>query len=198
MENPDIETSHHRHTGRPLLDLVLGISAIAISLTSLFLAIQNDKAMEHLVQANSWPLVQVTYSTSNADASPHAHLDIANKGVGPASIESLDVTFQGRHLRDKKDLVDALLKRTTVTEHPHVLSSDVVHSVLSAKETVTFIDFIPLQEYSPQDYAAITQGIQELQLQACYCSVFDECWIFDNKTPRPTQVKTCPVSTASF
>ena len=59
------------------MDLVLGISAVSISLMSLFLAIQNDKAMEHLVQANSWPRVQITYSTSNADGSPHVHMDIA-------------------------------------------------------------------------------------------------------------------------
>jgi len=58
--------------------------------------------MERLVQANSWPLVQLTYSTLNADGTPHIHLDIANKGVGPARIESLEVTYNGEPVSDPR------------------------------------------------------------------------------------------------
>jgi len=40
--------------------------------------------MERLVQANSGRFVQITFSTLDADGTPHIHLDIANKGVGAA------------------------------------------------------------------------------------------------------------------
>jgi hypothetical protein len=43
METPEIE---HHHTGRPWLDVPLGVSAVSISFISLFLAIANGRAME--------------------------------------------------------------------------------------------------------------------------------------------------------
>src|SRR5580698_5527213 len=112
VEGPEVEQAHH-HTGRQWLDLVLGVSAVSISFISLFLAIHNGEAMERLVQANSWPSVQVTFSTLNQDATPHIHFDIANKGVGPARIESLDVTYNGAHLGDGRAVLNAMLGRTT-------------------------------------------------------------------------------------
>jgi hypothetical protein len=192
MESPDIEPPHHLHTGRTRLDVVLGISAVSISLMSLFLAIQNDKAMEHLVQANSWPFVQISYSTLNADGSPHVHMDIANKGVGPASIQSLEFYYQGKHLSGIRAIADAVLNRTTVSEK-RPLISDVVNTVLSAKEIVSFIDFVPVQKFTTEDYATITSNIGKMEFKGCYCSVFDECWIVESSTPRPSKVKSCPV-----
>jgi hypothetical protein len=55
METPEFEHSHHHRTGRPWLDVLLGVSAVSISFISLFLAIANGRAMERLVQSNSWP-----------------------------------------------------------------------------------------------------------------------------------------------
>jgi hypothetical protein len=85
MENSEVEHLRHHHTGRQWVDLLLGISAVSISFISLFLALHNGKAMEQLVQANSWPFVQITFSTVHLDGTPHIHLDIANKGVGPSA-----------------------------------------------------------------------------------------------------------------
>ena len=48
VESPEIE-HHHHHTGRPGVDLLLGVAAVAISFISLFLAIANGRAMERLV-----------------------------------------------------------------------------------------------------------------------------------------------------
>jgi hypothetical protein len=73
MESPEVEQLHHPHTGRQWVDLLLGISAVSISFISLFLAIHNGKAMERLVEANSWPYVQITFSSLNSDGTPHIH-----------------------------------------------------------------------------------------------------------------------------
>src|ERR1700722_11340571 len=109
VEGPEVESPHRHSTGHSWLDLILGVSAVTISFISLFLAIHNGNAMERLVEANSWPSVQVTFSTLNQDSTPHVHFDIANKGVGPARIESLDVTYNGAHLGDGRAVLNAML-----------------------------------------------------------------------------------------
>src|ERR1700723_3060895 len=80
MESPEVEPSHHRHTGRPWLDVLLGVSAVSISFISLFLAIANGRAMERLVQSNSWPFIQIDSSDVEPDSTPHIRLFIVNKG----------------------------------------------------------------------------------------------------------------------
>jgi hypothetical protein len=38
----------------------------------------------------------------------------------------------------------------------------------------------------------------ELRFRACYCSVFDECWVSDLLTVSPQPIEQCPVSPDSF
>lgn len=192
METPEIE-HHHHHTGRPWLDLVLGVSAVSISFISLFLAIANGRAMERLVQANSWPFVQITFSTLDEDGTPHVHLDIANKGVGPARIETLEVTYNGTPMSSPRVIAKAILNHASALPQ----SSQVVHSVLAAKEHVPFVEFNS-QKFSVEDYAAIRAGVQRLEFRACYCSVFDECWMVDTSKTRPSKVMQCPASQYPF
>jgi hypothetical protein len=197
VEGPEVEQPHHHHTGRSWLDVILGVSAVTISFISLFLAIHNGNAMERLVEANSWPLVQFTFSTLNADGTPHIHLDIANKGVGPARIESVEVTYNGTPVSDPRATLNAILNRTTVPLHPRIQTSNVTHSVLAAREIVAFVDFKP-EAFSAEDYEALRVGVEKLNFRTCYCSAFDECWVAGTSEPRPARVKECPVSTSSF
>jgi hypothetical protein len=62
---------------------------------------------------------------------------------------------------------------------------------------VTFVDFKP-EELSAEDYEALRAGVQMLNFVACYCSVFDECWIADMSKSRPASVRECPVSASTF
>lgn len=196
MEQPEVEHLHH-HTGRPWWDLALGVSAVCISLVSILLAIHNGHAMERLVQANSWPFVKMTYTNFNQDGTPHNHLDLTNKGVGPASIESLEVFYDGKAMPGARALLNAMLKRITVSPNPRILDSGVVNNVLSAKEQMTFVDFHG-EDYSPEDYAAIRTGLRKVESRTCYCSVFDECWLADTRNQRPVKVNACPVPEVPF
>jgi hypothetical protein len=197
VEGPEAEHVHHHHTGSRRIDLVLGVCAVSISFISLFLAIHNGNAMERLVQANSWPSVQAIYSTLDPDGTPHIHLDIANKGIGPARIESLEVTYDGARASNPRALLNAMLNRTTAPPHPRIQTANVTHSVLAAREQISFVDF-KAGDYRAEDYDAIRAGVEKLNFLVCYCSVFDECWMADASKPRAERVKECPVLTSTF
>jgi hypothetical protein len=198
METPEVEHSHHHRTGRPWLDLLLGVSAVSISFISLFLAIANGRAMERLVQSNSWPFIEIGTSDVESDGAPHIRMFIVNKGVGPARIETLEVTYNGTPMSRPRALLNAMLGRTTVPPHPRMIVASVAHNVLAAKENISFFDVKP-EDLSAEDYAAIDRGLQKVNFLACYCSVFDECWSVNSpKTQQPSKVKQCPASHNDF
>ena len=193
METPEVVHPPHHHTGRPWLDVVLGVSAVSISFISLFLAIANGRAMERLVQSNSWPFVQISFSNAESDGAPHVRFEIVNKGVGPARIETLEATYDGTPITSARAMLNAILGRATVPPHARILLSTVVHGVLAAKERISFVDVKP-EDLSAEDYATIEVALPKLNFLACYCSVFDECWIADSRGSQPSKVKQCPAS----
>jgi hypothetical protein len=117
--------------------------------------------------------------------------------VGPASVESLEVFYDGKAMPGARALLNAMLKRITVSPNPRILDSGVVHNVLSAKEQITFVDFHG-EDFSPEDYAAVRAGLGKVESRTCYCSVFDECWLADTRNQRPVKVKACPVPEVPF
>jgi hypothetical protein len=50
--------------------------------------------------------------------------------------------------------------------------------------------------------AALTDRVHgalpQIVYRACYCSVFDECWMSDLRTLHPPPIKQCPVPQVPF
>jgi hypothetical protein len=195
---PETEHHHHHHTGHRWLDITLGVSAVFISLMSLFLAIQHGRVMEKMVEANTWAFVTVGASTAEYDYTPHVRLLVTNKGVGPAQVESLEVFYNGVAQSGTHALVNAMLKPVDPTRHQQILLSDVVGTVFSAKEELNFLDF-NVKNFTPEEYATITREVSKLTFRVCYCSVLGECSVLDTaKAWRPVSVKTCPAPKTPF
>jgi hypothetical protein len=195
--SPGPETEHHQHphTGHRWLDITLAVSAVFISLISLFLAIQHGRVMERMMEASTWAFVTVDFS--NADRvtfGPHTRLTMRNKGVGPAKIESLEVFYDGAVQAGPRALVSAILKRPEPLGTHRFLRSDVDGMVLSAKEEIDFLDF-KVGSYAPDESDALAQSGAKLEFRVCYCSVLDECAVVDtrNHGQRPLAVKACAV-----
>src|SRR5580704_7329630 len=72
MVAPEAPHSHPSHTGHRWLDIVLGLSAMFVSVVSLVVAVEHGRTMERMadantrmVDANSWPFVE--FDSHNAD-----------------------------------------------------------------------------------------------------------------------------------
>lgn len=195
---PETEHRHHRHTGHRWLDVLLGICAVVISLVSLFLAIQHGRVMERMLEASTWPSVMVGNSNAAADGSHHVTLYIVNKGVGPARIESVEVFYNGVAQTDSQSLLRAILKPSDPNRQLSRIISDVTGTVVSAGERINFLDVIP-KDYGADEYSLINDAWAKLDFRTCYCSVFEECWIFDERiSRRPEAVKSCQVPKTPF
>ena len=186
------ETPERPHrTGFFWLDLLIGVSAVVISVVSLFVAQRADRTQERLLAANTWPYVE--FSTSNfLDNRRLVALTLRNSGVGPARIRWMTIEHNGKALASNH----SLLRECCDFQSPYalsktLLSSTVTHTVLVPHESVNFLEVTP----NAQDKVAfetLNRERENLHVRVCYCSVLNECWLLDNKTnDDPRDVANC-------
>ena len=76
--------SHPHKVGHAWLDIVLASSALALSIASIIISIQNESNMRRLVTANSWPCLRVFHGNQTNDGEAVIHFNVRNVGVGSA------------------------------------------------------------------------------------------------------------------
>ncbi|HEY3812115.1 MAG TPA: hypothetical protein VGL66_02735 [Caulobacteraceae bacterium] len=222
VEPPHMHHSHHG-AGRHL-DWILPICALFVSVVSLVLALIHGQAMERmadantrLVHANSWPLLQ--YTTSNLDDdNPRITLGVTNSGVGPAKLESFEVFWDGRPARNARDFLalccglqpgqipaigDARgttaeqIAKMKASSKNGISSSQMAPLVLQAHQGQYYVG-LPLNDQTAPVFQSLNGARFHVTMRACYCSVFDECWLSDLRTLHPQRTDRCPVPKVPF
>jgi len=198
---PEPEVHQHPHrTGHRWVDFAVPLSALAVSVISLVIAIHHGHTMQkmaeenaRLVEANSWPLLQFTTGNANDKGEPEITLKVENAGVGPAKLISLEIFHGDQRLRTPRDLVQALDPAMT---HPQLSLGVTMPIVLRAGDSQLIIGMKRGGQEALWDKLNTTRF--ELKFRACYCSVFDECWVSDLATVSPQHVEHCAVSADTF
>jgi hypothetical protein len=208
---PDTESAPEVHkTGHRPVDMIVGLSAILISLCSLGLAIHHGHTMERLVEANSRPFLQ--FATGNADpraaATPNGdgefvpvlHVSISNPGAGAARIDRVSIALDGQGVADWSELFRRL-KDEAIAKHllpPGLVSSgtftysSVAESYLKAGAEHPLVRW-PRTDANAVlwDYIDAARQANRITLSACYCSIFEQCWIAKSESFRPVATKAC-------
>ena len=183
-----------------MLDLAVPVSALLISVISLIIGIHHGRTMQEmaqanarLVQANSWPLLQYTTGNANDKGEPEITLKVENAGVGPAKLISLEI-FQGeRRIRTPRDLIAAL---DAVGPRPDVSTGSPIPLVMRAGTDTLIVGMKRAGNEAAWD--KLNSERFRLRFRACYCSVFDECWVSDLSTVSPQPVEHCAVTRDTF
>jgi hypothetical protein len=199
---PEHEVHHpHAHrTGHRLLDLAVPVSALLISVVSLVIGIHHGRTMQEmaqanarLVQANSWPLLQYTTGNANDKGESEISMKIENAGVGPAKLMSLEI-FQGeQRIRTPLDLVNAL---DPAAPRPAMSLGITLPMVMRAGTDVLIVGMKRVGNEALWD--KLNKERFRFRFRACYCSVFDECWVSDLTTISPQPVQQCPATSDTF
>jgi hypothetical protein len=202
---PDQEAAHPHHpTGHRWLDLTLALCAMFVSVVSLIVAVRHGVTMDRLVAANSWPFL--TYHTSNQDAEgkPRIALIMVNAGVGPARVETFEVWWQGQPVASGDELLTrcCLLKPGGALDLSGVralgLSLGIVApAVLRAGDSQDILSMTQT-EANADVWQRLDTARLNLRMRACYCSVFDECWVTDLIQTGVKEVAVCPAPKVPF
>ena len=200
----DVEVEHphaHHHTGHRKLDLVLPLAALFVSFLSILIAYHHGSIMkelvaqnERLVQANSLPYLNHSISTLSGTGAGRVTFRVANEGVGPAAIRSVELMLDGRPVAnstqflERFDIARAQLSVTNLTNRMVRSGTSVDYFDLTADPTIaTQVDRM---------IAAVQD--KRLVVRMCFCSVFEECWLSRGSNSRPVRVEQCPIPKVSY
>ena len=190
-----------RKVGHRWIDLTIALSAIILSLISLAVAIGNARTQEKMVAAATWPLLQFG-TTNNTDGEPVIRLTVSNTGQGPALLKTVDLLYDGRRVDNAAFLLAACcgwsrdVNAAVKSEGGRglIVTSRLGNVILAPGERVDFLE-LWRTEANAAVWDQLDQERFKLSFDACYCSVFDECWRSDLESLEPVSVRQCPVQT---
>ena len=139
------------------------------------------------VRAQVWPYLSFGFNNL-----PTLEFFVANKGVGPAIVERVHLTVDGKAYRDWDALLEALLGPG---KHPHgysQLSGRVFAPNESAQTLIPYDDKgNPFPPGLPS--REMQKAIARVGLDVCYCSTLHDCWrLIDDRDRTFDQVSHCP------
>jgi len=211
MDPPEAPHSHPSHTGHRWLDIVLGLSAMFVSVVSLVVAVEHGRTMERMadantrmVDANSWPFVQFDSHNVDEQKKGNVRLVLTNDGIGPARIETFELWWDGKPMASSGALLRACCFTTPVeTEEAKtaIMSfGTAAPQILRAGEHADFFA-MPLGPGNNELWAKLNVERDKIATRVCFCSVFDQCWVHVSgpgpfpqdpmKTIHPDRVDSC-------
>lgn len=171
---------------------ILSVAGVFTGAVALYAALNESQAVRQQTAASVWPYVQYTINDySNEDTAEFA-LTMNNVGVGPARMQAMLLTLDGKAIPDWQSMTETVLGRETRVGIDYGKLS-VSHRVLAPGELITVFQTdntelaLKLQEVVYSGTAAISY---------CYCSIFDDCWISSSAPSAEKQpiqpVDQCP------
>jgi hypothetical protein len=175
---------------RILLDRVLSASAGVVALSALAVSVYQTAIMREQQRMSAWPYVLI----QNAWAKPSSGYSIRamNQGLGPALVRSIEVRADGVPQETWEGAARVLLGR-----HVRVYFSTLHRGSVLLPGADRAIAEIPVDSDAVAFWTAAQQPLRSdsargrLEIFACYCSLYGECWQNDSNRDEPARVKAC-------
>ena len=120
-------------------------------------------------------------------------IQIDNDGVGPARIESVTMTVDGKPVRNWKDVFRALYGDAKVDATYSQVYGKVLPPNTNRETTIEAVHL-----FDPEQARAFFAARDRFDMAICYCSVYDDCWISRRQNPEVTRVDRCERSGEQF
>ncbi len=165
------------------INRMASFGAVLISSMALGVSILEVNAMKAQQRAMTWPFVCI----KNTYSSDGFKLLLENKGVGPAVVANVDITYQGQSYRNLDALIINTVGEDEAFGYDVYRGSNPSGSVIAAGEEVTLFS-VPWEERTEKLLAAWDNSVI---VSACYCSIQDDCWVSRLGQNMAEKVKTC-------
>lgn len=170
----------------------IGVPALLISLVVAYGTYVQAGATQRMQEAAAWPFVAYRTGNYTAEGERLINLSFANNGLGPALVGPVEVKFRGRVMRSPVDLLTACCgyrdNRTM-----QLRTSPIVNVALRPGEEVLFMS-LPAVSANAEMVDLLDAVREDIEVRACYCSIFDDCWIVEGPQAQPRPVETCPTN----
>jgi len=195
MTDPTPTPRNAEHSARrgTLSNLTSGL-ALSVSIFALAIGAWQTRLMQGQARASVWPFLSIGYSySSNTDTDGFVwHID--NNGVGPARIEAVSLSLDGKPMKNWVDVMKTLGATSPINVSTTSFNGDVIPPSLNRETTIKAI------RVHQREVAALFKGaVDRFKMDVCYCSVYDECWMAHWQQSKVDAVERCAADgVASF
>jgi hypothetical protein len=180
--------------------IVTAVSAIVFGVVQSNL-MQQQIALEAEYQRMSvQPALNVFSNSRVSDDDGHLAFYVVNQGLGPAVVEDVQVTLDGKHVKSWRALFEGGTENKVLLTGPERNVDDVLTTglqlglIIPVESTI-----IPVRlRTSPKNSVILRDMASRAKLSICYCSLFGECWKANNARIRPEPVKLCKADPATL
>lgn len=179
-----------RLKGRVQPEMLVGISAVFIGVCALAVSLYETSLMREEQRAAVIPLLELSrsfYIDQSGEGKTRLYLQAENVGIGPARIADFRVTVDAKPQLTWRSTMQALLGRDEPVAYGQ---STINRRTVPPDRLVTMFDLRTTALTSE-----LVAEFDRLELEACFCSVFDECWTTRYSTlGAALPVEACPHS----
>jgi hypothetical protein len=179
------ETNANGGSRALLSNLTSGV-ALTVSVFALALGAWQTRLMQGQARASVWPFLSIGYSySSNTDTDGFVwHVD--NNGVGPARIEAVTLTLDGKPMKSWTQVLKALGATGSINVSTTSFKGDVIPPSLNRETTINAI-----RVHQREIATLFKNAVDRFKMDICYCSVYDDCWIARWQQPKVDAVARC-------
>jgi hypothetical protein len=171
---------------RSLIAEFSSVSALVVSFAALSIGAIQTRLMQSQARASVWPYVSIGYSINDEGEKLGFIWQIDNDGVGPARIESVTVSLDGKPMRSWKEVLHVLFGDAAVPSTINEINGKVLPPNTNRETTIEALRIATLDQAKVL-YAARNR----MRMAICYCSVYDECWIANRMEHKVQPVDRC-------
>ena len=162
-------------------EMIIAGSALMVSLITAFVSIYSAFIDRAYARASVWPRLEIHRSYIDDTDKEFFSYIVSNKGTGPAAIKYAKLTYDNQPISRWSDYLILHTGRT-----PSHIQSHVGFIVLSAGEKSTPLHVLDAEA------AKLLADNDTLQIELCYCSIYNECWLVD-RANEPKLVAQCQI-----
>jgi hypothetical protein len=186
--------------------VAVAISMVLSAVSALVAALNTSRTMNALVEQNArmvrasaTPLLEFGHGNLDEQGKQALSFNLRNVGHGPARIVWFELRLDGKPQPDMATAIRAL--QPGLAKEPLLNTGPVAPRMFASGADQRFFYWPRPDKAEPgliQAWDTLNQArFKRLEVEACYCSVFEECWTSKLVGDVPQPVAACkPVSTS--
>lgn len=184
-------TDLRKSLARLSFETVGSIVAIVVGIAALFVAWDEARSVRKQQAASVLPVLKIASMNTNDETGAETSIVVQNVGIGPAFIESARIEWGDTVVDNVEDLRAFVADGQTSYG---IWTSRLEGEILGGGEHYDlFAVTISADELTRENLSVLRTAIfDNLQISACFCSVYDDCWTTSlNKKYRPEPADEC-------
>ncbi|KTE00367.1 hypothetical protein ATE68_18220 [Sphingopyxis sp. H038] len=172
---------------------LIGLPALIASLALAYFAFVQADATQKMQSGGVMPFVTFGTSNGDKDGNQDIALSLTNNGVGPAILGPIEIRYEGKPITTPIDLLTACCTGETQARAVRFSTSPSTGIAVRPGETIEFVS-LPRTPASEKIWQTFNKERWKLKVRACYCSIFNDCWVTEGMQGLPKAVNKCPAN----